>query len=1548
MNSYLLSKFYILFSAITFFSNSLDNDDSTVNNCAETFTVGYEYNFDTSEISDCWTVKEFPSNSSTTYYSLSDEVFRGETGNSIHLVDRSPTANAIILISPQLPDLSTDKKLEFYISTYEGDLIVGTVTDPETPESFTELSTIDGDVAYGEWERRSVYLNNYNGTDKYLAFKLQQTYSRRGEQVFIDDIKYVQSVDCIDPFDITVSSITDDSAQINWSGSGTELLWEFEYEILYVSNSTQRLLTYSPSIALNNLIEGTEYSIKIRSKCDTEALFSEWSDPIPFITACIPIEANYTESFEHSTGINPCWTTIVNNHNAFADIRTTESIEVNYQQSWGGAINETILPSSGNQFVYFYNGSDSPSASSSDFYLISKPILDIDNSKRIRFNLIVKRRFSSRFNESSLHIGTMTDPSNPDTFDLIETITPEQMSEVKLNGLPLAPWREHTVYLNELSENIEATYIAIQHGDEVYGTEFYLDDFKFENIPSCTEPLNSKVLHERFNEVDISWNSYSNSTSNLWEIVYGPDGFSLDTGQRVQSSAESVTLQDLLSNTSYDFYVRAKCNNDWSDWSFVNNFTTKCEGYLAGYSESFETQGEGLFENCWTAIRPTGSGSPYWDNSLNNISLVNNVGPNGYPANTGSNCVRIFNEIDYPTGGTPSDRIVLVSPRLADLDNYKKITFWLQPVSSVYASPNEVIIGTLSDPDDHTTFTPYHTITNAADNEDTYTKYEVTFSDYALTDKYIGFKQGPSNRRQVILFDDFNYSEVTCVTPTNLSAYQSEEGSVTLEWQDNNYQESPESWEIEYGPKDFVLGEGIITTSSTNPFQIDELSNGKYDYYVRAVCNDNLGYSNWSDSYSFAITCTLQAPFFENFDSYDAQEQHQSDGITDFCWERSNHDLAGIIDLQNLYAPIKSAPNTAFVNDFPTSDNSMPGMLVSPFLIDFDNNKTLRLWLRNETTGINTIGSGIIVGTMSNPLDRNTFQSYITIEADEIQTFGREFFIDFSGYAGTDKHIAIIHDQSYEYSLVMIDDFLYGSQSPCNIPLNINTKSIGTSSATIKWEMLNDNSTYELEYGPSGFAQGDGIIETTTNLSIDITNLQPDTEYDYYLRSQCNSNTASSPTTPLQFTTACSVESLPWVENFTEMDAYGEGTLPNCLKGEDNWVSSNQNLSAHLVGDGDSNFIYVTFDEYGLRTSLITPMFYLESGVTYKFKIKMKREVGDYSFHSVRVKIGMGSEHWLLDNNINYFSGFDFGFYEYFPVETTFTPVLSGEYSFGLYVGHSSIVNSIALDSFSLDTAYETSFPVEDGATTLFDFEEGLPFGIILESTEFSNSSLIIENDSNSAVKLSSKEGANPWKYTDNQEESWILNQDRISKVNFEINPSQASELLMKFKVNQTINETSSDSSLRVVVNGVVQDYIYSSGTNNYDDYEIDLSAFINQKIRISIQYLGKTPETHNNQNSVLIDDIVFKTTDSTLDTEALKFSNFTYYPNPAKNKLFIDSKEPIDSIELINMLGQVIIVHKGNVQQEVTLDVSDLSSSIYFMKVYTGTKHSTVKVIVK
>ena len=79
-----------------------------------------------------------------------------------------------------------------------------------------------------------------------------------------------------------------------------------------------------------------------------------------------------------------------------------------------------------------------------------------------------------------------------------------------------------------------------------------------------------------------------------------------------------------------------------------------------------------------------------------------------------------------------------------------------------------------------------------------------------------------------------------------------------------------------------------------------------------------------------------------------------------------------------------------------------------------------------------------------------------------------------------------------------------------------------------------------------------------------------------------------------------------------------------------------------------------------------------------------------------------------------------------------------------------------------------------------------------------------------------------------------------------------------------------------------------------------------------------------------------------------LKSSNFTYYPNPAKNKLFIDSKEPIDSIELINMLGQVIMEHKGNVQQKVTLDVSDLSSSIYFMKVYTGTKHSTVKVIVK
>ncbi|MBS1534972.1 MAG: S8 family serine peptidase [Bacteroidetes bacterium] len=76
------------------------------------------------------------------------------------------------------------------------------------------------------------------------------------------------------------------------------------------------------------------------------------------------------------------------------------------------------------------------------------------------------------------------------------------------------------------------------------------------------------------------------------------------------------------------------------------------------------------------------------------------------------------------------------------------------------------------------------------------------------------------------------------------------------------------------------------------------------------------------------------------------------------------------------------------------------------------------------------------------------------------------------------------------------------------------------------------------------------------------------------------------------------------------------------------------------------------------------------------------------------------------------------------------------------------------------------------------------------------------------------------------------------------------------------------------------------------------------------------------------------------------KFENlpFLYYPNPVQNSINIRSKTTIDRVEIYNMLGQLVKNAAPKTNQS-SIDISDLSSGQYLMKVATGQSYNTVKI---
>jgi uncharacterized protein (DUF1684 family) len=74
-------------------------------------------------------------------------------------------------------------------------------------------------------------------------------------------------------------------------------------------------------------------------------------------------------------------------------------------------------------------------------------------------------------------------------------------------------------------------------------------------------------------------------------------------------------------------------------------------------------------------------------------------------------------------------------------------------------------------------------------------------------------------------------------------------------------------------------------------------------------------------------------------------------------------------------------------------------------------------------------------------------------------------------------------------------------------------------------------------------------------------------------------------------------------------------------------------------------------------------------------------------------------------------------------------------------------------------------------------------------------------------------------------------------------------------------------------------------------------------------------------------------------------FNGLRYYPNPANNVLNIENATEINSVSIVNALGQSVISKTVN-GNAVQVDVSSLSKGIYFVTVNSGNASKTIKVI--
>lgn len=109
---------------------------------------------------------------------------------------------------------------------------------------------------------------------------------------------------------------------------------------------------------------------------------------------------------------------------------------------------------------------------------------------------------------------------------------------------------------------------------------------------------------------------------------------------------------------------------------------------------------------------------------------------------------------------------------------------------------------------------------------------------------------------------------------------------------------------------------------------------------------------------------------------------------------------------------------------------------------------------------------------------------------------------------------------------------LFGLAITCPVPTTLSAGSLTGTSADLAWIENGTATTWEIEWGNTGFSLGTGNPVTAfTNPTYNLTGLTPVTTYEYYVRSQCGVADYSPWAGPYSFTTPCAIEVAPWTDN---------------------------------------------------------------------------------------------------------------------------------------------------------------------------------------------------------------------------------------------------------------------------------------------------------------------------------------------------------------------------------------------------------------------------------
>lgn len=143
--------------------------------------------------------------------------------------------------------------------------------------------------------------------------------------------------------------------------------------------------------------------------------------------------------------------------------------------------------------------------------------------------------------------------------------------------------------------------------------------------------------------------------------------------------------------------------------------------------------------------------------------------------------------------------------------------------------------------------------------------------------------------------------------------------------------------------------------------------------------------------------------------------------------------------------------------------------------------------------------------------------------------------------------------------------------------------------------------------------------------------------------------------------------------------------------------------------------------------------------------------------------------------------------------------------------------------------------------------------------------------------------------------------------------------------------------------NMLFQQTLSQGGPSSANDIEVTIpNNFANKSVKLIFRHYNCS-----NQDYLLLDDFRVQYT-NTLSTVDNDFNGFTIFPNPVVNELSFKTSQPISSVEVYNILGEQVV--KANTRSIINnkMDVSNLVTGNYLVRVKINDTSKTYKFIKK